>query len=82
MDSPDREFPSINEWLDSHGIDRAYKKDMKETYQREKAEAQLVKRQELCPACAGTGQSYYKGIHCPRCQGTGAITSQKDGIKD
>ena len=39
------EFPSINEWLDLHGIDRAYKKDMKKTYLKEKEEA-----------CHGTGR--------------------------
>jgi len=36
---------TIDEWLDSHGIDRAYKKDMKPTYKhiKEDLEAQLQK---------------------------------------
>ncbi len=28
---------------------------------------------KVCPACAGSGQSYYKGIKCPRCGGKGGI---------
>ena len=32
---------------------------------------------DVYPACAGSGQSYYKGIHCPRCDGTGAIKGEK-----
>ncbi|KKN72648.1 hypothetical protein LCGC14_0408900 [marine sediment metagenome] len=31
-------FSTMNEWLDAHSIDRAYKKDMKETYLKEKEE--------------------------------------------
>ncbi len=43
------EFPSINEWLDKLGIDRAYKKDMKPTYLLEKE-----------TACKGTGKKQNK----------------------
>lgn len=36
------EFATINEWLDKHGIDRAYKKDMRETYEKEKANQIII----------------------------------------
>ena len=41
----EKELLTMNEWLDLHGIDRAYKKDMKPTYERikEDLKAQLDK---------------------------------------
>ena len=35
-----QKFPPMEQWLDNHGIDRAYKKDMKGTYLKEKKEAE------------------------------------------
>ena len=36
-------FPSINKWLDDRGIDRAYRKDMKATYEKEKQDSKATK---------------------------------------
>lgn len=43
------ELLTLNEWLDALGIDRAYRKDMKETYQKDipALQAQLAKVQKI-----------------------------------
>lgn len=56
--SPQDRLLTINEWLDAIGCDRAYKKDMKETYQKAQVElkAQDTKTASILEvACQGTG---------------------------
>ncbi|KKN46266.1 hypothetical protein LCGC14_0674730 [marine sediment metagenome] len=40
--APTSNFPDINKWLDDRGIDRDYKKDMRETYEKERAISQAT----------------------------------------
>ena len=45
--APELNILGINEWLDAHGIDKAYKKDMKQTYENIKKDLQAQRDYDL-----------------------------------
>lgn len=58
------ELLTLNEWLDALGIDRAYRKDMKDTYQKDipALEAQLAKALKLDITMSGVERLGHFGV--------------------